>query len=448
MTIKKATTQQSLNQTIGFTAALSTVMGTVIGAGVFFKASQVTQITGSTGLTILAWIIGGLITICAGLTVAELAAAIPETGGMMRYIERTYGSLAAFLLGWAETIIYFPACIAALGIIFATQCLNLFGWPASWLIPIAVIVSASLTILNFFGAKVGGFFQSFTMGFKLIPLAVIIIFGLFYHQPTTGQVALFSLKTTQSANLFEILGNGVLATLFAYDGWVHVGNIAGELRNPEKDLPKSIFLGLTGAMLIYVLINAVFLLVLPLTSIAGNANAASDVAHVLFGELGGKIVTVGILISVYGAINGYTMTGMRIPYAMALDNRLPFSRQLRTLSRTGVPLVCGLIQLAIAVGMIFFGGFNTLTDMLIFVIWIFYVLTFLAVFILRKREPDMVRPYRAVWYPVVPLIAIIGGSYIVLNTLITQTGLALTGLGITLAGLPVYYYLEKRYHKG
>ncbi len=199
-------------------------------------------------------------------------------------------------------------------------------------------------------------------------------------------------------------------------------------------------------MVVYLLINAVFLLVLPLGQIAGNGNAAADVAQVLFGPFGGKIVTVGILVSVYGAINGYTMTGMRIPYAMALDQRLPFSRQLKKLSRTGVPFICGLIQLVIAIGMIFVGGFNTLTDMLIFVIWIFYVLTFVAVIILRHREPTMPRPYRTILYPIVPLIAILGGIYIVINTLMTQTVLALIGLGITLAGLPIYYYLERKYH--
>jgi len=439
--------QPTLNRSIGFTAALSTVMGTVIGAGVFFKAAPVAEVTGATGLSLLAWLIGGLITICAGLTVAELAAAIPETGGMMRYIERAYGSVAAFLLGWAETVVYFPASIAALAIIFATQCLNLFGWSAQWQIPIAIIVATSLTVLNFFGARVGGAFQAFTMIFKLIPLAVIIIWGLLHTQTGAPQVSLFSVtQHGQSNNILAALGNGVLATLFAYDGWIHVGNIAGELRQPERDLPKAILLGLSGTMVVYLLINAVFLLVLPLGQIAGNGNAAADVAQALFGPFGGKIVTIGILISVYGAINGYTMTGMRIPYAMALDQRLPFSRQLKKLSRTGVPFICGLIQLVIAIGMIFVGGFNTLTDMLIFVIWIFYVLTFVAVIILRHREPTMPRPYRTILYPVVPLIAILGGIYIVVNTLLTQTVLALIGLGITLAGLPIYYYLNKKYH--
>lgn len=441
-----ATEKQGLNQTIGFTAALATVMGTVIGAGVFFKADPVTHATGSTGLTMLAWLIGGLITICAGLTVAELAAAIPETGGMMRYIEHTYGSLAAFLLGWAETTIYFPANIAALSIVFATQCINLFSWPAHWQIPIAIIVGLSLTILNFFGSRVGGLFQSFTTVFKLIPLAIIIVFGLIHPGSNAVHVSLFDVtRSTGSGSFLSALGRGVLATLFAYDGWIHVGNIAGELKHPERDLPRSILMGLTGTMVVYLLVSAVFVLVLPINQIAGNPNAASEVARVLFGGVGGKIITIGILISVYGGINGYTMTGMRIPYAMALENRLPFSRQLRYLSKTGTPVISGLVQISIAIIMMFMGGFNTLTDMLIVVIWLFYVLTFIAVFILRKREPDLNRPYRTLGYPVIPVIAILGGIFIVVNTLFTQTMLTLIGIGITLLGLPCYYYLNNKY---
>lgn len=438
------TEKQALNQTIGFTAALATVMGTVIGAGVFFKADPVTHATGSTGLTMLAWLVGGLITICAGLTAAELAAAIPETGGMMRYIDHTYGSLAAFLLGWAETTVYFPANIAALSIVFATQCINLFSWSAYWQIPIAIIVGLSLTILNFFGSRVGGLFQSFTTVFKLIPLAIIIVFGLIHPGSNAVHVSLFDVtRSNGSGSFLSALGSGVLATLFAYDGWIHVGNIAGELKHPERDLPRSILIGLTGTMVVYLLVSAVFVLVLPINQIAGNPNAASEVARVLFGGVGGKIITIGILISVYGGINGYTMTGMRIPYAMALENRLPFSRQLRSLSKTGAPVVSGLVQISIAIVMMFMGGFNTLTDMLVVVIWIFYILTFIAVFILRKREPELNRPYRTLGYPVIPVIAILGGIFIVVNTLFTQTMLTLIGIGITLLGLPFYYYIKK-----
>jgi basic amino acid/polyamine antiporter, APA family len=155
--------------------------------------------------------------------------------------------------------------------------------------------------------------------------------------------------------------------------------------------------------------------------------------------MGGKLVSIGILISVFGAINGYIMTGMRIPYAMALENQLPFSKWFSALSNTSrIPYNSGMFILLVSIIMMLIGGFNTLTDMLVFVIWIFYTMIFLAVFILRNREPDLARPYKVPLYPVIPIIAMIGGLFIVMNTLFTQTLLALCGIGLTALGLPVY----------
>lgn len=432
--------EKTLKKNLGFTAALSTVMGTVIGSGVFFKAAPVAEATGSVSLSMLAWFLGGVITVCAGLTAAELAAAIPETGGMIQYVRRTYGEVPAFLLGWAETIILMPANVAAQAIVFGTQSTNLLGLSNKWLIPISLAITVFLALLNFLGAQVGGTIQSFTTLFKLIPIVLIIAVGLFSHHNV--QVHLFPVTTSGNRGFFTALGNGLLATMFAYDGWIHVGNMAGELKNPKRDLPRAILFGLAGIMIVYLFINYVFLQAMPIHSIMGNDNTAGDVAGILFGNFGGKLVTIGILVSVFGALNGYTMTGMRVPYAMALQNELPFSSQLIKLTKSGVPYICGIIQTIIAGIMIFMGNFNQLTDMLIFVIWTFYTLIFIAVPILRKREPDMPRPYKALGYPVVPAIAILGGIFILVNTLLTQTMLAMIGLALTLIGLPVYYYVK------
>lgn len=431
-----------LKKNIGFWAALSTVIGTAIGGGVFFKTPVVTQVTGSANMTLLAWLIGGLVTICAGLTTAELSAAIPETGGMVEYIHHTYGKTPSFMLGWAEMVIYFPANIAALSIIFSTQFASLFNINQKYSIPIALLVAFSITFINLLGSKAAGHFQTFATIFKLIPIAIIIIFGLFAKQG--APVPLFPIQAGHNINFFSGLGQGLLATMFAYDGWIQVGNIAGELKKPKEDLPKAIIIGLLGITVIYLLINFVFLKTLPIGQIMGNDSTAAEAAKVIFGDFGGRLVTIGILVSVYGAINGYAMTGLRVPYAMALDKTIPFSKQLSHISKQGIPVAATLVQLAIAIVMIFVGGFNTLTDLLVFVIWIFYTMTFAATIILRKREPDMKRPYKTLFYPVTPIIAIIGGIFIVVSTLFTQTGLALIGLGITLIGLPVYWIAKKR----
>lgn len=440
--------QNGLKREMGLASALATVMGTVIGGGVFFKVASVTTEADTANLTLFVWLLGGLLTICAGLTVAELATAIPQTGGAIKYIEYTYGKPWAFLLGWAQMLIYFPANVAALSIVFSTQLINLFHLTAGLLIPLAILCAVSLTLINFLGARVGGALQVVTLIFKLIPIALIVIFGLLVPAPV--HFSLLPLTAAPEHNFWTALGSGLLATMFAYDGWLNVGSIAGELKRPKRDLPLAIVLGLALITLIYVVINFVFLRTLPLTALQGNLNAAADAAFQIFGNLGGKLVTIGILISVYGAINGYTLTGMRIPFALAYENQLPFSQYLRRLTpHTKVPYLAGLFELAVAIIMMLLGSFDLLTDMLVFVIWIFSCLIFIAVFILRRREPEMVRPYKVPGYPVIPLLALAGGLFILVATFLTQPSLAFTGLGLTAIGLPLYYwhqYMQKRTH--
>lgn len=428
----------NLKKEIHLFGALSTVMGTVIGAGVFFKTAAVVSHTQSASLTLFAWLLGGILTICAGLTVAELATAIPETGGAVKYIEAAYGKLPSFLLGWSQSLIYFPANIAALSIIFATQLINLFHLSSSILLPIAVLTAVSITCLNLLGTKVGAVVQSATLIIKLIPIILIVLWGLFV--PGQGAVSLFPVEAGGDQTFLGGLSGALLASLFAYDGWLGVGAIAGEMKKPEKDLPKAIIFGLSFVTLIYLLINYIFLKTLPVDQLAGNLNAASEASAVIFGENGGKLVTIGILVSVYGALNGYTLTGIRVPYAMALENELPFSNYLSRLSkRFTVPYVPALFQLGIACIMMMLGSFDFLTDMLIFVMWLFSLLIFLGVFILRKKAPDMPRPYKVPLYPVIPLIAILGAVFILGMTLITQPVLAAIGVGVTALGIPVYY---------
>lgn len=433
---------QELKKNIGFFPALALVMGTIIGSGVFFKISNMTEYTGTVGMTLFIWVLGGLITICAGLTAAELAAMIPKTGGLTTYLEHTYGNFWGFLAGWAQAFIYFPAMMAAQGIIFSQQIVNLFHLNKLWLSPIAVLAIISLLLINLLGSKVGGMIQSVTLVVKLIPIIAIVVFGLF--QSHEVEFSLVPSMGDTGLSPFTAIGAGLLATMFAYDGWIHVGNIAGEMKNPKKDLPAAIAIGIGLVMAIYLLINATFLMTFPISHLAGNLNAATDTAISLFGASGGKMITIGILISVYGALNGYIMTGMRVPFAMAEKKLLPFGKQFMKLTKSSAPWFSGLVQLVIAVIMVALGAFDSITNMLVFVIWAFYVMSFIAVMILRKREPDTLRPYKVPLYPVVPLIAILSGVFVMLNTLFTQPGLAITGIIITLLGIPVYQYQKKK----
>lgn len=434
-------TSKGLKKELSFFTALTIVMGTVIGSGVFFKPEAVYQATETAGLGLAAWVLGGLITICGGLTTAELSAAIPETGGMVVYLRRAYGPLVSYLLGWAQTVVYFPANIAALSIIFATQAINLTGLDSHYTIPIAIAAAVLIIVTNLMGTQQAGRLQSVATVAKMVPLFVIIIFGLLYQGDVQFQLLPENLAPTSTISK---LGTGLVATLFAYDGWINVGAIAGEMKDPKKDLPKAIIAGLTAVMGIYILINLAYLQVMPAAALGATPTPAADVAHLIFGDAGGKLVTIGILISVFGTINGYTMTGIRVPYAMALNNELPFSNQLKKLNRQQVPANSAILLLLIAIIMIFTGQYNQLTDLLIFVIWIFYTLVFVAVFILRKKEPDLVRPYKAPLYPIIPLIAIIGGCFIVVNTLLTQPVNTALGIFLTAIGLPIYFYKQKK----
>lgn len=434
--------KNALKKEIGLLSASAVVIGMVIGSGVFFKPTAIYTATGAPGLGMLAWILGGIITIAGGLTAAEVAAAIPKTGGMITWMKETYGDIWGYILGWVETIISFPANIAALTIIFATQAVSLLGLNDNMLVTIAIISIIFLIVMNCLGAKVGGNIQTVFTIAKLVPIFAIIIFGLI--NGNGGVVRLFPMSVA-SHPIATGLGSALLATMYAYDGWIHIGNISGELKNPKKDLPKAIIGGLFFVMAVYVIINMAYLFVLPASTLAATKTPATDVATILFGAAGGKIITIGILISIFGTLNGNVLTGMRVPYAMALENELPGSKYLVKLHpKTHTPIYCGALIGVIAIIMTMAGNFNQLTDLLIFVLWIFYVLTFIAVIVLRKKKPDLIRPYKVPFYPVVPLIAIIGGLYVIVNTMFTQPANAGLGLLLTVIGLPIYFIKKSK----
>ena len=429
-----------MKRQISFTQALATVIGTVIG-GVFFKIGTITQKTQSTSLTIFVWIIAGIVSIASGLTVSEIAAALPVTGGSIKYIEYTYGKTWGFLFGWAQMLVYFPANIGALSVIFGQQFVVLFNWPTKYATAVALFLAIFLMGLNFISTKFSSKMQSFTTILKIVPLALIVVFGLFNQEKI--HVQLLPLQSGANQPFWSAFSGGLLAALFAYDGWINVTNLAGEVKHPDKDLSRAIILGLSLITLIYVLINYTFMSVLPFKEIVGNQNTAYLTSLKLFGNLGGKLVTIGILISVYGAINGFMLTGMRIPYTLAKEKMLPFSNKIGKVNvNTGVPTVSALIILVVSLVMILLGTFDLLTNMLVFVMWTFTTLISIAVIILRLREPKLQRPYIVPWYPIVPIISIGGGLFIIISTIINEFWLSMTGIGLTLIGLPVYYYMK------
>jgi len=435
---------KQLQKSLGVGAALSTVVGMVIGGGVFFKPQAVYTLTGGApGLGMLTWVLAGIVTIAAGLTAAEVSAAIPKTGGMMVYIEEIYGEKLGFLTGWMQSVLFFPATIAALAVMFGQQSAGLLGNEGLSL-PLALGVILLIAVLNTLGSKTSGLIQTVSTVGKLLPLALIIIFGFIKGE---GNNPIMSPMVAEGLSPMSVIGQVLIAILFAYDGWINVGAIAGEMKNPGKDLPKAIVGGLSLVMAVYVVINLAYLWVLPADQLAQYASPASAVATELFGPMGGKIITVGILISVFGCINGYLLTGPRITYTLGQQKTIPVI--FGKLNKNGVPANATLLMAVLSALYALSGQFNLLSDLSMFAVWSFYVLTFIGVIKLRKTHPNLNRPYKVPLYPIVPLIAIFSGLFVVLNQLLfagaKSTMMSLGGVIITLIGLPVYSYMTKKY---
>lgn len=431
-----------MKRQISFGQALATVIGSVIGAGVFFKIGTITAQTGSSSTTIFVWILAGIISIASGLTISEIAASL-KINGAIKYLDYTYGRVWGFLFGWAQMIVYFPAQIGALSSIFGVQFVSLFGINAKYANLIAIFLVLFLLAINLIGTKFSSKMQSVITILKVIPIVLIIIWGFFNQNKIAAPI--FPLTVGNNISFPNAISQGLLSALFAFEGWIVVTNLANEVKNPEKDLSRAIILGLSAITLIYVLINYTFLTVLPIHDLVNNNNAAFEASMKLFGQFGGKLVTIGILISVYGAVNAFMLTGMRTPYILAQDNLLPFSNKIGKANiHTGVPVMGALIVDAIAIVMILLSNFTVLTDMLVFVMWTFNTMLAIAVIILRKREPELRRPFKVPWYPIIPIISILGGIFIVVSTIINQFILSIIGIGLTLLGLPIYFYMQKQ----
>ena len=434
---------KQLQKNLGIAAALSTVVGMVIGGGVFFKPQAVYTLTGGApGLGILAWIIAGIMTITAGLTAAEVSAAIPKTGGMMVYIEEIYGKKLGFLTGWMQTVLFFPATAAAIAVMFGQQAAILLNNP-SIVMPMSIGVILLVGILNTFGSKTSGTIQTVSTVCKLIPLVLIIVFGFIKG---SGDNPVMSPLVAEGISPMGIIGQLLVAILFAYDGWINVGAIAGEMKNPGKDLPKAIIGGLSIVMAINVVINLAYLWVLPASELAQYASPASIVAEKIFGPVGGKLINVGILVSVFGCLNGYLLTGPRIPYTLANQKLLPAT--FGKLNKNGVPANATLFMVVLSVIYALSGQFNLLSDLSMFAIWAFYTLTFIGVIKLRKTQPDLKRPYKVPFYPVIPIISICSGLFVVIDQLflagMKSSMISLGGVIVTLIGLPVYAVMTKK----
>jgi len=433
-----------MKKDLGVMSAMALVVGCVIGAGVFFKPYAIYQATGGApGMGMLAWIFGGLASLLGALTFAEVAILIPKTGGMVAYLSDVFHEKVGFLAGWMQVVIFYPAFLAGYGVKVGSELAEYVG--EAFVMPIAIGLIILLVFANSLGSKTASRVQVVSTICKLIPLFLLMIFGFLLG---SGDNAIFTPMVGEGKNAGSVLGSTLLAVLFAFEGWTNVGAIAGEMKNPGRDLPRAIVGGVSIIMAVYFVINMAYLWVLPADQLMNLESPAAAVAETIFGPTGGLLIKIGIIISVIGAANGFLMSGSRVAYHLADMNTLPASGVLAKLNGNQVPANSITLIGALACIYSLIGQFDLLTDLAVFSCWIFYTLTFACVIKLRIDKPQLERTYKVPLYPVVPILAILSGLYVVVSQLFLSGTraqiMSLASVAITLVGLPVYMAVKKR----
>ncbi len=439
--------QTELKRSMGIWSGLALVIGTVIGSGIFFKQAGVLQDAGSSTMALLAWLTGGVITLAAALSIAEVGARLPKTGGLYSYIESLYGPTAGFLTGWMQVIVYAPAVIAAIAGYAAFLTANFLGLAprdASW---IAVIYILFVVTINLLENRVAAGFQVLTTSIKLIPIAVLIGYGLFFGKVDALGQTVHQVATAQNGGF----GVAILATLFAYDGWILLANIAGEMKNPRRDLPRSLIFGVSIVVFAYVGVTYGVFHALPVEQIVKlQNNATFAVAQTAFGDFGGRALSLGIIISMLGTLNGKMLAFPRMAYAMAQDGLFPkYLSKLTKKTQVPTNAIASVGMLAILLAIFYTDGVDRLSDLAIFAIWIFYTAAFFGVFILRRKAKidgtdKLDTLFKSPLYPLMPLVAIFGAIFVLYSTIVSDIYGVSISLIMVLLGLPVFFYYRKK----
>jgi len=431
-----------LKRSMGIWSGLSMVIGTVIGSGIFFKQAEVLQTAGSSTTGLLAWLLGGVITLAAGLSIAEVGARLPKTGGLFSYIESLYGPAAGFLAGWMQVVIYAPAVIASIAGYAAFLTTNFLGLPSNMATIISVGFVMFVAGINMLENRVPAAFQVATTSIKLIPIAVLIIYGLFF-----GKADAIGQTVHQVSQHGGGFGMAILATLFAYDGWILLANLAGELKNPRRDLPRSIVGGITVIVIAYVGVTFGVYQTLPVDRIVAlQNNATFEVVRAAFGEFGGRALSLAIIISMLGTLNGKMLSFPRMAYAMAKDGLFPkFLSRLTRKTQEPVNAILAVSVVTILLDLFYTKGVDRLSDIAIFTIWIFYTAAFFGVFMLRRQATaESATLFKVPLFPFTPLVAIFGAVFVLGSTVLNDFSGALTSIILVLIGLPVYYFYKRR----
>jgi amino acid transporter len=441
-----------LPRRLGFWSAVAVLVGSTIGSGIFRTPAGVAGYVPDVPVFLLAWILGAVVALCGALTYAELAAAFPRTGGLYVFLREAFGPLAAFLFGWGELVIIRPGAYGAISITsaaYAIRVLHSLGLtaadPSTPVLTIGPVVIAAeqalaaalivvVAAVNWFGIHRGAIVQNLSTALKVLALAALVALG-FLLGGSHAVPAMFSQRAPVGLSPFLV---AMVAILWAYDGWADLAFVSGEVRDPQRNLPRAIILGTSGVVVLYLAAILVYLHLIPMSQMGNAQLVAADAAQILLGPIGVVLVGAAVAVSTFGTLNGSMMTAPRIFFALAEDGLFP-KAVARVDPSTGAPT--GAIALAALLGAVFVlvRTFAALADQFVIGIWPFYAMGVAAVFVLRRRRPDLERPYRTWGYPVVPALFLLGSVFLLGNYLVSQPLTFSVDVGLIAVGIPVYY---------
>jgi APA family basic amino acid/polyamine antiporter len=440
-------TSEGLIRGLGPGAATTLVAGAVIGSGIFLSPSIVAREVGAPGLSLLVWIVCGVLALSGGLCFAELGAAIPRSGGTYAFLHRAFRQRwLPFLFGWSMFAIVLTGVMAAVATAFATYA----GHFLDDVIPygtwtrrgVAIGCIAFLALMNVAGVRVGGRIQVVFTIAKIAGVLSLIVAGLVFGGDSTGSLSPL-LPDASSSSMFASFGVAMIVALFAYNGWWYSTFVAGEVRNPQRSIPISIMGGMAIVLLVYLLANIVYLRVLPFEALQLSERPAADAMTVLLGPRGADFIAAAVMLSAFGTVNAQLLSIPRIYFAMARDG-LFFDAVARVHPRYHTPALAILLQALMASALVLTGTFQQIITYTAFPNYTFLTLGVIALIVLRRREPALPRPFRVPLYPFTPLLFIAIFGWYLFNSLNNSFRDTMVGIVLTLAGLPFYFYWSRR----
>lgn len=439
-----------LKRDLGVWGAAAIVVGTVIGSGIFLVPKKMVLSVGSAEMVFFVFVFGGLLSLAGALTYAELAAMMPEAGGEYAYLREAYGPFYAFVYGWTQLWVAKSGSIASLATAFFIYLANFFPglettiFSSSWLEIksgqlLAMVVIGLLGFLNYFGVKVGGGVQVGVTILKVALIGMIILVGLTFGG---GTVANYTTSIPASTGGIAGFFAALVAALWAYDGWNNVSMVSSEIKNPQRNLPLALILGTLTVMAIYLGANLAYFYVLPAEVVAGSDRVAAEMMRRIWDAPGANAVSIAAMISIFAALNGSILSGARVPFAMARD-KLFFSSIATVHPKYFTPANSIMLLSAWSMLFVLTGRYDQLFTCVIFASWILYGMATASVLVLRRKRPDLARPYKTVGYPFVPIVFVLVAGALIVSTLLESPRESLLGLGIIAIGIPFYRHWSR-----